>query len=459
MAKIVIIGAGLTGLSAAYHLEKKGFFDYQLFEKESTIGGLCRSVYQDGFTFDFTGHLLHTSDQYFRTLIEQTVGLENLNVIQRRSFIYSQETYTRYPYQINLHGLPIDTIVECIEGYVARPKTAKKPHNFVQWVHRHFGAGFARHFFLPYQQKIFAYDARKITASWTNRFVPSTSLEQILRGTLSDSYDEAIGYNSEFLYPKSGGIISWVQQFASHITQPIHTNFCVKAIDMRTKTVIFTNGHCEPFEQLITTMPLDRLLGTLVEKTDSSMRDAQSHLRCNKVLNFNLGINKPDVSDKHWIYFPEKQYPFYRLGFPHNFATSSVPAGHSSLYGEFSYTHKSTAWVNTTLKNALAATKQILRIDNEQIVSECIIPISHAYVIYDAWRDQHLPKLLTALVRQQVYSVGRYGEWKYSSMQEAVLDGKKIAETLTVLPAYKTTDIKMQPATTINKEKMHAPTR
>jgi len=87
MAKIVIIGAGLTGLSAAYHLEKRGFSDYLLFEKEPSVGGLCRSVQQDGFTFDYTGHLLHTSDDYFRSLIQDIVGFENLNTITRRSFV------------------------------------------------------------------------------------------------------------------------------------------------------------------------------------------------------------------------------------------------------------------------------------------------------------------------------------------------------------------------------------
>ncbi len=77
MAKFVIIGAGLTGLSAAYHLEKKGFTDYALFEKEPSIGGLCRSTVQDGFTFDFTGHLLHTSDTYFRSLLTELVGFDS----------------------------------------------------------------------------------------------------------------------------------------------------------------------------------------------------------------------------------------------------------------------------------------------------------------------------------------------------------------------------------------------
>src|ERR1700722_12940766 len=101
MAEIVILGAGLTGLSAAYHLERQGFYNYKIFEKESTVGGLCRSVQQDGFTFDYTGHLLHISDPYFKHLIQTIANLETFNVIHRRSFVYSQQTYPPYPYQVN----------------------------------------------------------------------------------------------------------------------------------------------------------------------------------------------------------------------------------------------------------------------------------------------------------------------------------------------------------------------
>jgi len=126
MAKIVIIGAGLTGLSAAYHLEKKGFYNYKIFEKELEIGGLCRSVNQDGFTFDFTGHLLHINDTYTNSLIKKLIGLENFNKLTRQSFIYSHEKHTPYPYQGNLFGLPTKVIIDCIEGFVLRKKKPQR---------------------------------------------------------------------------------------------------------------------------------------------------------------------------------------------------------------------------------------------------------------------------------------------------------------------------------------------
>lgn len=429
MAKVVIIGAGLTGLSTAYHLEKNGYYDYAIFEKEASIGGLCRTVLQDGFTFDFTGHLLHVNDPYFQALLEEILAPNSMNSIDRRSFIYSHKTYTPYPFQMNLHGLPTSVIAECLQGFLTRNKK-QKADTFYQWVLKSFGQGFGNHFFFPYQQKIFAYDIKKISASWTGRFVPATSLEQIIDGALSPASTKNVGYNAQFLYPKQGGIVSWVNKLAAAITNPIHSNHTVQSIDMRTQRITFTNGHSESYEHLISTMPLDTLLAMTTERSSSTAQRALPHLKCNSVVNFNIGVNHPDLSDKHWIYFPEKQYPFYRIGFPHNFAAFMTPPGCSSLYGEFAHFNRSYKKVGATLREAIAATKKLLSIQDADIVTEKILYIPHAYVLYTAWREKHLASLLSHLKAESISSVGRYGEWKYASMQEAVLDGKKVAEDI-----------------------------
>lgn len=434
MAEVVILGAGPTGLSAAYHLEQNGFSNYKLFEKEQNTGGLCRSVTQDGFTFDYTGHLLHTSDLYFKNFIE-SLGLDNFNVINRKSFVYSQNIYTRYPYQINLYGLPAQTIVDCIEGFVKRNCKSKgarpaKPKFFYDWVLQNFGTGFGKHFFFPYQSKIFSYDIKKLSASWTGRFVPNTSLQELISGAIKDRPDDMIGYNAQFFYPKTGGIQFWVDKLAKKINNKICTNFSVESVDVVNKIVKFSNGHQEPFKFLITTIPLDYLLNNIKEPANSTLYKASPNLVCNSVINFNLGINRPNLTDKHWVYFPEKKYPHYRLGFPHNFSNKMAPDGCSSIYGEFSYINKSSNSIDTLLKKAIKSTQELFHINNSEIVTKKIIKIQHAYVIYNNWRDNNVLKILKQLEQNQIYSVGRYGQWKYSSMQEAVLDGKQIAESL-----------------------------
>ncbi len=424
MAKIVIIGAGLTGLSAAYHLELAGYTDFKIFEKESSVGGLCRSVIQDGFTFDYTGHLLHISNPYFQELIQKFIGWDELNLIQRRSYVYSHQTYTNYPFQTNLYGLPTDVITECIVGFINRPRS-KSNSNFYQWALANFGYGLTRHFFAPYQSKIFGYDIRKVTADWTGRFVPTTSIEQMIAGAISDQTD-TVGYNANFFYPKTGGIFSWVNKFAKQIKTPINTNHCVQKINLKQKTISFTNGQSEKYEYLINTMPLDLCLKLVAPTSNLDFTTAQNKLICNSVINFNLGINRSDISDKHWIYFPEKEFPFYRLGFYHNFSPLLTPPSCSSIYGEFAYVNKGRNWQHQTLQLALQKTKALFQIAPDQILTEKIIPISHAYVIYNFWRAQNLPKLLNRLTQNQIYSCGRYGAWKYSSMQEAVLDGQTV---------------------------------
>lgn len=437
MAHIVIIGAGPTGLSAAYHLEKQGFTNYKLFEKEATVGGLCRSIQQDGFTFDYTGHFLHINNDYFHDFIQNLVGFEHFNRIVRRSFIYSHHTYTRYPFQINLYGLPPEVVVECIEGFVTRNTSRKKPHSFTEWVNKQFGRGFAKHFFVPYQNKMFAYDIRKISASWTGRFVPATSLAQIIRGSLYEHTDP-VGYNAHFLYPVRGGIQFWLDKVAQQLKQSVYTNCPVTKVDMNNKTIHLENGHCEPFTYLINTMPLDNFLHCLQEKPTMGVKSAQQWLKCNQVINFNLGINREQLTDKHWVYFPETHYPFYRMGFPHTFSNTMAPVGCSSLAGEIAHCGKSSSWINDTIARAIGQTKKLFALTEHDILTQKIIHISHAYVIYNFWREKNIPRLLQRLEQEDIYCAGRYAQWKYASMQEAILDGKQVAEQLLVKPARRT---------------------
>lgn len=420
-------------------MEQRKFREYTIFEKEETIGGLCRSISQNGFTFDYTGHLLHVQDSYFQQLLDTVIGINAFNSIARKSFIYSHEAYTRYPFQVNLFGLPPDIIAECIEQFVNRPTTKKRPRSFYDWVLQNFGQGIAHHFFFPFQTKILAYDLKKVSPTWMGRFVPSTSLTQMIKGALYDNEENLIGYNAQFFYPKHGGIQSWVHAFAKHINNDINRNHTVETIDIKEKKVRFTNGREIAYAHLISTMPLTTLLNCIHDASNTWFKQAAKHLACNAVINFNLGIARANLTAKHWIYFPEKQFPFYRLGFPHNFSSAMAPDGCSSLYGEIAYLPKKSPFNLAVIDDAIAKICKLFSLEKKEIITKKIITIDHAYVIYNAWREKHLNSLLQALEKEGIYSIGRYGGWKYSSMQEAVIDGKKIAELLTILPAYKET--------------------
>ncbi len=430
MPKVVIIGAGLTGLSLAYHLEKNNFFDYEIFEQDSRPGGLLKSVVSNGFTFDHTGHFLHISNPDFEGFLQAVLGLQNMNQLNRQSFIFSKGIFTAYPFQKNLFGLPSKVISECIEQFVVRAEHIQNPKNFYEWVWKHFGLGLGKHFFFPYNQKLLNISPKKLMPSWTGRFVPSTSLKELLAGALEKKEYCLDGYNGSFFYPKSGGIEALIHGILRHLKNSVVTNAAATEIDLKTKVVQFASGRQVKFDLLFSTAPLPDLLGMLGEDSSSNLGSVAKKLHCNKVINFNLGINRPAISEKHWVYFPEKNMPLYRLGFWHNFAASMTPKNYSACYGEISVpTNKNAPETIAALQEtAIQKTLKFLKLKPADVVESQALHLKYAYVTYDAWREKNLAKLHTQLKDVGIHSIGRFGEWKYSSMQEAVLDGMKCAK-------------------------------
>lgn len=428
MAKVVILGAGLTGLSAAYHLEKQGFFDFSIFEKNTTPGGLARSVQTNGFTFDYTGHLLHCNDAYFRKFLDTLLPKNSLSNVRRNSFVYTHNRFIPYPFQMNLNGLPDEVVIECLVGFTKR-KHQIKPQNFQEWALKYFGSGIAKHFFIPYNRKILSYDIKKITPSWIGNFIPTMKIKDVLKSVF-EKHESEIGYNHIFNYPKAGGIQTFTNAIVSNLIHSVHTNYEVSAIDLKQKIVSFTNGHSEYFETLISTLPLNTFLTLAREPSSLNIKYTRRHLLCNSVINFNLGFKNTDIGNKHWVYVPEKHYPFYRFGFWHNFSPAMTPEKGSSLFGELAYLPetKNKNELQRLTEQSIESTLGILGINRNKIATENILTLPHAYVIYNQWREQNLQNLLNALKEISIHSIGRYGAWKYSSMQDAILDGKHTSE-------------------------------
>ncbi|MFA6263206.1 MAG: FAD-dependent oxidoreductase [Candidatus Babeliales bacterium] len=432
MARVIIVGAGLTGLSTAYYLEQNGFFDYTLIEKNTRPGGLLRSESVNGFTFDYTGHFLHCSDQTFRQFLHDVVGFEKLAQITRSSSIFSHNTYTDYPFQMNLYGLPLEVITECIAEYAQRPTHISRPTTFYTWVLKHFGRGFGKHFFFPFNRKLAAYDVRRMRPTWTGRFVPNTNLNTIIAGALAAKAQSNVGYNSSFYYPTNGGIELVIKQLIRTLTAPIKTSQFITEIDPLTKTITYANGTHERYKTLISTMPLNQLLELITASSRTTLHRYASKLHCNAIININLGFATQLPHQGHWVYFPERHYPWHRLGFWHSICPQLAPPQNSSIYAEFSYLPKqiSPHRLNDKINQTTAKILDFLGVSEHHIAVKNILQLDHAYVIYDTWREHNIHKILDSLRAMDIYSIGRYGAWKYSSMQEAVIEGNQTAEAL-----------------------------
>lgn len=433
--KVVILGAGLTGLSCAYYLGKD--FDYEVYEKEERVGGLCRSVKQNGFVFDYTGHLLHFQSTNTKKLLFHLLK-DNLKQHERRSWIYSKKVYTRYPFQANTYGLPIKIIKECVLGFVQAQIEKQTPRqkpssNFYDWVLEHFGYGLAKHFMFPYNQKLWLTDLKNITCDWLLNFIPVPTLKQVLQGALQKQ-NENIGYNACFWYPQKGGIQVLPDALSKYIKN-LHLSAEAVKINLSKKEIEFKNGQKSNFDLIISTIPLPVLVG-IIENATVKLRMAARNLRYISVLNINLGIKRTNICDKHWVYFPEKEFIFYRVGFPTNFSSYLAPSPASSCYIEIAYKD---GQINVNDKKQIEKITQkaishlqkakILK-KNDKILVKNILDLKYAYVVYDFKRRQNLDLIQNYLQKNNIYSIGRYGAWKYSTMVEALAEGQQMAQYL-----------------------------
>jgi protoporphyrinogen oxidase len=433
--KVVVLGGGLAGLSALWHLQKAGWENSFLFEKESRVGGLTRSETVNGFTFDYTGHLLHFRNDTVKELVSNLLG-QNIHYVARNSWILSKGVYTRYPFQTNLYGLPSSVIKECILGFIKA--TANGHHgrfakvcsdyvNFEEWIYSTLGSGIATHFMVPYNEKLWTVPLKELTCDWMGRFVPTTSLEQILDGALSDQ-SKNIGYNAQFGYPLKGGIESLPRAFARSLKN-LYPEHEVVRLDLQKKRIVFKNKQTINFDALISSMPMPRLV-KLISAVPSPVQKASDQLCFTSVYNVNIGVDRK-VSDMHWIYFPEPEFTFYRIGFSHNFSPYQAPPGCGSIYAEVAYS----PWKPLDKSQIVAKVRQdllkakILR-KEDRLLAECCIDIPCAYVLYDQNYRQRVGLIRNYLRKNRIRTIGRYGSWEYSGMEDAIWQGKEAAEEI-----------------------------
>ncbi|HEY5627138.1 MAG TPA: FAD-dependent oxidoreductase [Nitrospira sp.] len=431
---ILIVGAGLAGLSTAYHLSGT---PYRLYEREQEVGGLCRSYKKDGFTFDYTGHLLHFRQPEIKALVEQLLA-GKLEKHGRKSFIYSHRTYTEYPFQVNTHGLPPEVVRECLLGFIATltrpaPSIEAKDRSFKQWILDNLGEGMAKHFMVPFNEKLWQVSLDELTSDWVSWLVPKPELKDVINGALGIK-DKAFGYNPSFLYPASDGIKVLPESFLPGING-VKNGVELVEVDTKRRRATFhdrTKGaeFVEHYESLVSTIPVPELVRRCLD-FPAHLKEAADGLRWVSVYNVNLGVAREQVSDKHWLYFPEPEYPFYRLGFPMNFSPSLGRSGCSSMYVEMS--HRPTEHVSSEelVERARAGMERagILRPDDEIVVAD-VKDLHYAYVYFDRHRAAALPAILSELERRGIYSVGRYGRWEHTSMEDAIGQGKRLAERL-----------------------------
>ena len=426
---VLVLGAGLAGISAALALGG----GYRLVERESRPGGLCRTELRDGFTFDATGHWLHLRDPDVQALAHEVLPGGWLTV-QRRAAIWSHGVFTRYPYQVNTHGLPPAVATENVLGFIDAQLGAggaelreRMPRNFAEFVLRHLGAGIARNFMFPYNEKLWTVPPTELTAEWMGRFVPRPTLEQVVRGAMGLEGD-AEGYNATFLYPREGGIESFVRALVARLPRPPECGVRPISIDPLRKVALLSTGEEVRYRAVISSIPLPEMVN-LVDGAPPSVREASRRLRGATVTYVNVAARDVGGPPWHWVYLPGPDLRPYRVGSASAAVASLAPPGFRSFYVELSgRAPVPPAEAERSAREALLALGMIESPDDVLFADVRTIP--QAYVIHDRAYGQAREAVRNWLGERDILVAGRSGNWEYSSMEDALLGGRQAARLL-----------------------------
>jgi protoporphyrinogen oxidase len=455
-ARVLILGAGPTGLGAAYRLKELGYTNFVVYDRHPYIGGLAHSfVDPQGFTWDIGGHVMFSHYTYYDRCFERLMGPE-FTLNNRESWVRMFGTWVPYPFQNNIRYLPKQAAYECLSGLIkaqtgkgaiASPGAAK---NFGEFIDAVFGEGIATYFMRPYNFKVWAHPPEMMNKHWIGERVAVLDIDRALKNVVLAQDDFGWGPNNQFKFPLRGGTGEFYSRFGPAIGMDhFRLSKRVVSIDVASKTVRFADGSTDRYDVLISAMPLDVLCrDVLTGPVPDTIRTTAAKLKHSSGYMVGIGLKSrakgagtPDT--KSWMYFPEDNCPFYRVTYLSNYSPFMTPDkdNYYSLLCEVS-------------ESAFKPTPGREGQNQDAVVEECITGLENAGLlepgeranIVSRWcyyadysyptpsvdRDEILSEVVPWLEDRDIYSRGRFGMWKYevSNTDHTLMQGVELVNRL-----------------------------
>lgn len=408
----LIVGGGISGLSFAKALQTK---QYLIVEAQSDVGGYCQTIKQDGFVWDYSGHFFHFRHPHIEKELVSRIGKENIVKVEKNSKIYYGGELVDFPFQKNIHQLPKSEFIECLTGLFSRAD--EPPTNFKEMLYSKFGNGISEKFLVPYNEKLYAVDIAKLDINAMGRFFPYADIEDIVKN-FSDP--DTSSYNSHFTYPK-GGAIEYVRAIQQDVSDKnILLNQKVNKIDPVNKFA-YTQDYQISFKHIVSSIPFPTLLEIC------NIQFSTAVYNHNKVLVFNLGFDSKGLSGVHWVYYPQEDICFYRIGYYDNiFMTDRM-----SLYVEIGLP-ADFVFEDDTIENFRRKVLNDLKangvVQNQNLISHHSIVLDPAYVHITEGSNSDVETKKSSLATQGIYSIGRYGSWTYCSIEDNIVEARNLAD-------------------------------
>ena len=420
MSNNVILGAGIAGISAAYHLKQKGENNV-IFEKDNDWGGLCGFFEIDGFRFDRFVHFSFTKDEKIAELFAKSSPLYAHPPV---SYNYWRGCWLKHPAQNNLAPLPIEEKVKIIDSFVNHPrKDVAEISDYAEWLRVQYGDYFAENFPFAYTRKYWGVEAKQLETKWVGNRLHVSPLPEVLRGAFAEQQENF--YYTQFMnYPKKGGFRSIMNECRKGLD--IRLNKKAVRIDTAAKQVEFADGTVEKYDNLISSLPLPEII-KMISDVPENVQNASKQLRWTCGYQVSLGFNRPDVAKYLWFYIYDEDVPPARVYSPNLKSPDNVPEGCSSLQAEVFFANDAKiADKDEVLRQTVSKLKEICQFNDSDVVVKDIRFEPYANIIFTPEIYESRKVVREWLQAQGIKTIGRFGEWDYLWSHQAFESGMKV---------------------------------
>jgi protoporphyrinogen oxidase len=442
--EILILGGGLTGLSAGYILAKRGL-SVSVFERDSSVGGVSKTIEHHGFRFDLGGHRFFTKDPRINTFVKDLMG-DELITVPRKSKILMRGKYFDYPLRpMNaIFGMGIPATVRILSDYglerIKRLVQKPEPVSLEDWVVANFGRTMYNIYFKEYSEKVWGIDCSNISAEWMAQRISGLSLSKAITNAFFRTRGKDIpSLVDEFFYPRLG-----IGRIAEKLGEEIqrsgrvatgmgverinHTGFLVDSIMVRDRHQTRHVGGRE----FISSIPITKLITILDPPPPENILFAASRLKFRDIIIVAIMVDRERVTDQTWIYIPEKGIPFGRIHEPTNWSRDMAPDGKTLLVVEFFSFQGDAIWRADDAELTDIAVRNLEKlgyIDKNEVIDSAVRRVPKAYPLFDVGYTKHFDEVFHYLSQfGNLHVAGRVGMFKYYNMDHAINSGMMAAE-------------------------------
>jgi len=444
---IVVAGAGVAGLSAAYRLEGQVDTPVLVYEAQHEVGGYCRTLRHGEFRFDLGGHRFYTRKAHVQRIVEDVVG-DDLLTVERVSHILFNGRFVSYPLKPfdTLRALGLRGAGRAVYDYGAvklRRTLAGTgvEKTFEQWALNRFGRYLYEVYFKVYSEKTWGVPCTELSADFAEQRIKGLSFREAVKDALlRRGEDDSLV--RRFLYPRYGfgqitdGLAAKLQPpnrilTKRRLVEVHHDDERITGVTAERPDGRRTHQACC---ELINSLPVDELVELMRPQPPTEVLEAARRLRYRSMVVLFIEINAERVSADHWIYVPSQKIHFCRLHEPKNWSDRMAPPDSTGLVLEYFCQEGDDTWRTPTAQLAREAAGELAQIgllDPDRVTGFKAVRMRKAYPVYNLGYERNLRAVNAYLERfENLQNVGRNATFRYTSSDHYIDMGVKAAENV-----------------------------